>query len=322
MLMPPMLILPVANGVLPRPNGGTIAGMFAMEQGKMLAELGVGRDLLVCPWVMDSQSLYPVGVLARLVDIRQHTVIGEHGQERAVLLAVLEGREHARWHSLRTAGGYIFSSSVEVLDLQGMRKEYPVISGAGWSPAGGYTEFRDKSDIPVTIYGTDLMTGEEVSITANLGGLVEQEQAHTIEHAIIRALKVYGLCSVRTLLASIARETDELKQTLEFSIKYTMPEFLGVTSSGVCGNPMTNLAHFYLAKEFVDNVRAGKSLDASLAAARRSTMSQLTQELGLTMQQGLRTLQGLKKGMSHDDTPLKVETCKKVISRFPFEPWG
>jgi hypothetical protein len=51
-------------------------------------------------------------------------------------------------------------------------------------------------------------------------------------------------------------------------------------------------------------------------------MSQLTQDLGLTMQQGVRVLQGLKKGMSHDDTPLKIDICKKVIGRFPLDPWG
>jgi hypothetical protein len=129
------------------------------------------------------------------------------------------------------------------------------------------------------------------------------------------------LCTVRTLLDSFDKETDELKQTLEFSMRYSMPEFLGITASGACGNPMTNLARFYLSQELISNIDAGKSLNASLADARRSTMSQLTQDLGVTMQQGQRVLQGLKKGMSHDDTQLKVEACKKVIGRFPFDPW-
>ena len=117
-------------------------------------------------------------------------------------------------------------------------------------------------------------------------------------------------------------ETDELKQSVEFSIRHTMPEALGITASGACGNPMTNLAQFYLAQEFVDSIKAGNSLTASIDNARRMTMSQLTGNIGLTMQQGIRTLQGLKKGMSHDDTLLKMETYKKVIERFPFEPWG
>ena len=101
-----------------------------------------------------------------------------------------------------------------------------------------------------------------------------------------------------------------------------MSEALGITASGICGNPLTNMAQFYMAQEFVDNIKAGKKLNASLADARRTTMSQLTNDIGLTMQQGLRTLQGLKKGMSHDDSLLKMNTYKKVIRRFPFEPWG
>ena len=51
-------------------------------------------------------------------------------------------------------------------------------------------------------------------------------------------------------------------------------------------------------------------------------MSQLAGELGITMQRDLRVLQGLKKGMSHDDTPLRVEAGKRVIGRFPVDPWG
>lgn len=189
-------------------------------------------------------------------------------------------------------------------------------------PAGGYTEFRSKTDIPVTLYGTDLESGKEVSIKANLGGLVEQEHAHTIEHAVIRALKTYGLCTAKTLLEAMTKETAELKHSVETSIKYNLPEVLGLTASGACGNPMTSLAQFYLAQTFVSNVAAGNSLTESLTKARRATMSKLTQDLELTMQPGVRVLQGLKKGMSHDDTPLKIEICKKVIGRFPSDPWG
>ena len=159
----------------------------------------------------------------------------------------------------------------------------------------------------MTIYGIDLETSREVSITANLGGLVGKEQAHTIEHAIIRALSTYGLCTPRTMMESLVKETTELKQSLEFSIRHTMPEALGITASGICGNPLTNMAQFYLAQEFVDNIKAGKKLNDSLANARRATMSQLTSDMGLTMQQGLRTLQGLKKGMSHDDSIVENE---------------
>lgn len=319
----PFMILPVANGVLPRPSGGRIQGAFIMEQGGVLLnQAGKGRDILVCPWVADSESLYPVGVIARIVDIETRTVPDETAGEIQVILVVLEGRGHARWHSLRQTGGIIFSTDIEHLDFYEMRKEYPVISGAGWQPAGGFTEFRAASDIPVTIYGTDLATGQQISISANLGGLVEQEQAHTIEHAIIRSLRIYGLCTVRTLLDSILKETDELKKSIEYSIQFAMPEFLGRTATGACGNVMTNLAQFYMTQRFVDNLDAGNSLNESLHKARRAAMSQLTSELGLTMDREFRTLQGLKKGMSHDDTPLKVDICKRVLSRFPYEPWG
>lgn len=319
----PLIILPVANGMLPRPAGGRIQGAFMLEQGNfLLNQAGKGQDILVCPWSADDGELYPVGVIARIIDAQAQTLVDETMGEIQVLLAALEGRGHARWHSLRHTDSFLFTHDIEQFNFREMRKEYPVISGAGWQPAGGFTEFRSKTDIPVTIYGTDLETGQAVSVSANLGGLVEREQAHTIEHAIIRALRVYGLCTVKTLLDSIAKETNELKQSIEYGIQFAMPEFLGRTATGACGNEMTNLAQFYLAQGFVENLNAGKSLNESLVKARRSTMSQLSGELGLTMRHGLRTLQGLKKGMSHDDTPLKIDVCKKVLNRFPYEPWG
>lgn len=317
-----MLILPVANGVLPRPGGGRITGMFMVEQGgQVLADLGSGQDILACPWLHQEKALYPIGVVCRIMDVAENTVPDEGGQEIRILIAMLEGREHARWHTLKQAGKYVYTTELERMDFAMLRSEYPTISGAGWAPAGGFTEFRSKDDIPVTIYGSDLQTGREVSITANLGGVVSQEQAHTIEHALIRSLQTYGLCTARTLAESLLQETDELKRSLDFSIRYTMPETLGVTASGACGNAMTNMAQMYLANDFVANLQAGRGLEESLAKARQSTMSQLTQDLGLTMHSGLRVLQGLKKGMSHDDTLHKLETYKKIIRKFPFDPW-
>ncbi len=317
-----MLVFPVANGVLPKPQGGRITGMFVVEQGgQMLVDIGVGNDIVACPWIVDEQALYPVGVISRIVDLDENSIVDTAGQEIPVLIAVLEGREHVRWLSLKQTGQYLQSDELEELDFRLMRKEYPVISSAGWMPEGGYTEFRDSMDIPVTVYGKNLQTGQQISIEANLGGLVTQEQAHTIEHAIIRSLRTYCLCTPRTLAASIVQETDELKKSLDFSIRHSMPETLGLTASGACGNAMTNMAQIYLAHDFVQNMQAGKSLNDSLIKARRTTMSQLTQDLGLTMQSGLRVLQGLKKGLSHDDTPLKLEIYKKVIKRFPMNPW-
>lgn len=317
-----MLVFPVANGVLPRPQGGRITGMFMVEQGgQMLADIGVGNDIVACPWVVDEQALYAVGVVSRIADLAENKITDAAGADIPVLIAVLEGREHVRWHNLKQTGHNVYTDELEELDWRFIRKEYPVVSGAGWMPEGGYTEFRDRMDIPVTVYGKDLQSGQDVNITANLGGLVTQEQAHTIEHAMIRSLRTYCLCTPRTLADSIVQETDELKKSLDFSIRYSMPETLGLTASGACGNAMTNMAQIYLAHDFVQNLEAGKSLNDSLAKARKTTMSQLTQDLGLTMQSGLRVLQGLKKGMSHDDTLLRLEIYKKVIRRFPISPW-
>lgn len=314
-----MLILPVANGVLPNPQGGLVSGAFAVaDQNKFVAK--VGQDVLVCPWIADEASLYPVGVVARILRVWAQPVSDADGQEHSVSMAMLEGRGHARWNTLHVVDSSIFSSDINLMQLKAKRKEYPAISGAGWLPAGGFTEFRDKTDIVVTVYGTNLEAGREVSIRANLGGLVTEEQAHTIEHGIIRALSTYGLCTPRTLLTEMAKETDELKQSVEWGMRFAMPEVIGRTSTGACGNPMSNLAQFYLTKELIDNVAAGKSVAQSLHDARRSAMSQLTADLGITTTEGIRVLAGLKRGMRHDDTRLKVDTLKKIISRFPFEP--
>ena len=100
-----------------------------------------------------------------------------------------------------------------------------------------------------------------------------------------------------------------------------MPEVLGQTQAGACGNPMTNLAQFYMFQELSDQLKTGDKTSFSLDKARRSVMSRLTGEMGLTTTPGIRALQGLKKGMRHDDSPLSLELCKKVLKRFPLEPW-
>jgi hypothetical protein len=315
--------MPVANGIMPRPQGGKIRGMFIGGQVEcVLSEMDRQQEILVCPWLEREGGLYPVGVLARVVELSQETAADENGNQLKLLLVTLEGTDHARWKTYNTSKSCIFSGDIERLNLKIMRKDYPCISGAGWVPAGGYTEFRGKLDIPVTVYGDDLETGQKIEISANLGGLVTQEQAHTLEHAIIRALKYCGLCTPRTLLQAVIQEAEELKQSVEAGIRFTLPEVLGRTKSGMCGNPMTQLAQFYLNDQFEENLEAGKSLGRSLAEARRSAMSQLTQDIGLTTRPGLRVLQGLKKGMSHDDTILKLEIYKKVIGRFPRDPWS
>ena len=316
-----MFLLPVANGILPRPYGGKVIGMFLAEQIQWIKDyVDIGDDILICPWVLDTKSLYPVGVVARVNKMDSSRVFNEELEQVTVVFIEFEGREHARWKLLDSKVPFV-CTSYEMLDFKVMRKEYPVISGAGWHLEGGYTEFRHKEDIPVTIYGTDLETQQKVFISANLGGIATQEQAHTIEHAIIRALNLYGLCTARTLLEAIIAETNELKASVEYGIENVMPEVFGVTASGACGNPLTNLAQVYLAEGFMNNVKAGRSLNESIENARRTTMSQLTQDVGLTMNRGIRTLQGLKKGMAHDDTQLRYDKYKKIIARFPLSPW-
>ncbi|MCL4423937.1 MAG: hypothetical protein M1553_00455, partial [Firmicutes bacterium] len=147
------------------------------------------------------------------------------------------------------------------------------------------------------------------------------EQAHTLEHSIIRSLQQNGICTQKTLTVSMKRETDELKQSVEMAYRYQRPEFFGVTSSGSCGNPLSNLAQFHLVGELVEKLKEGASLFESLEVARRKTLSKLSGELELSTQKGLRCLQGLKKGMFHDDTVLGKDLLRRVLGRFPFSPW-
>ena len=70
-----------------------------------------------------------------------------------------------------------------------------------------------------------------------------------------------------------------------------------------------------------EQIKQNDAVGFSLDKARRAVMSRLTGELGLTSEPGLRALQGLKKGMAHDDSPLGIDLCKKILRRFPLEPW-
>ncbi|MCX7970513.1 MAG: hypothetical protein N3A57_02990 [Negativicutes bacterium] len=316
------MLVPVANGVLPRPNGGRIIGAFAGDTPyPVMKNLIPGGDIVLCPWVAAEGRLFPVGVLTRVVRVWEAEGQDEQGGSVPLLMAQLEGVAHGRWHRPYNQRGVIWAASVEQVSFAAVRHNYPVISGAGWMPEGGYTEFRSQWDLPVTIYGYDLMDGSPLKISGNLGRLVSQEQAHTIEHAIIRALTTYGLCTAKTLAAALAAETDELKHSLELGFRFALPEVLGQTSTGACGNQMTQLAQLYMHQEIIDSIDRGQSLPQAVGNARRRTMSQLTSQLGLTSRAGLRVLQGLKKGMSHDDTPIKLEVGKRIIKRFPLSPW-
>jgi hypothetical protein len=244
------------------------------------------------------------------------------GNEPAPFLSmIIEGGTHARWNTLTTSRGFIMAEGLETQDFRRLRSDYPVVSGAGWAPQGGFTEFRSLGDIPVTLYGNDIERGVAVSLTGNLKGLVSLEAAHTIEHAMIRSLRAYGLCTARTLQEAMREETAELTWSVEKSMQYALPEVLGNTQAGVCGNPMTNMAHFYMFQELSEQARENGAGERALQQARRAVMSRLTGDLGLTTEPGLRALQGLKKGMRHDDSPLSLDLCKKILGRFPLEPW-
>lgn len=313
------LLVPVINGVLPRPGGGRSAGAFLeMERGLRL-ETGVG--VFVCPLVPATGRLYRVGVLAKVVDTRNQ-VVEIPGKEPAPFrMTLLEGTTHARWNTMQFSQGSLLVEGLEPLDFQALRSQYPVVSGAGWVPQGGYTEFRSLADIPVTLYGNDIERNFPLELRANLKGLVSMETAHTIEHAMIRSLRTYGLCTARTLQESMRQETEELTWSVERSMQFALPDVLGQTQAGACGNPMTNLAQFYMAEEFSEQLKVGNGNGLALDRARRAVMSRLTGELGLTTEPGLRSLQGLKKGMLHDDSLLSLDLCKRVLSRFPLEPW-
>ncbi len=138
---------------------------------------------------------------------------------------------------------------------------------------------------------------------------------------MIRSLRTYGLCTARTLQESMRLEAEELTWSVEKSMQFAMPEILGQTQAGACGNPMTHLAQFYMFQELSEQLKGGNEINLSLDRARRAVMSRLTEDMGLTTEPGLRSLQGLKKGMRHDDSPLGNELCKRILSRFPLEPW-
>ena len=315
------LLIPVVNGILPRPGGGRAMGGFLAGTPEQTLPLESGDHVFICPLLSATGSLYRVGVLATVTDICRQQ-LDMPGHDPVPFLSVLvEGNTHARWDTLSLQRGAVMAEDLEPQDFRKMRSDYPVVSGAGWAPQGGFTEFRSLGDIPVTLYGYDIETNLPVELSGNLRGLVSLEAAHTIEHAMIRSLRTYGLCTARTLQEAMRDETNELTWSVEKSMRYALPEVLGNTQAGVCGNPMTNMAQFYMFRELSEQSRNGAVGEDALGKARRSVMSRLAGELGLTTEPGLRALQGLKKGMMHDDSPLSLDLCKKILARFPLEPW-
>ena len=314
--------IPIINGVLPRTDGGVLQGVFLEPFfANMLAKTGVGGDIFLFPLSTDDQRTYPVGVLARIEDLWKDK-IPQTG--KSALFARVSGRDRCKAKSFAVSKEGLLALDLEKIDIHELRSSgYPVICGAGWYPTGGYTSFgSDRRDVEITIYGFDLETGKDVVIVGHLGKEIEPEKAHTVEHAIIRSLKNYAMCTPKTLRECMERETEELKWSVEIGIAKKLPEMFGVTRSGFCGNPLTQMASFYLSEELKKQITSGANIIDSLNTARNKTVSKLTKEMDISTQKGVRHLQGLKKGMFHDDTPEEMSVIKKVIQKFPANPWS
>ncbi|MDD4569570.1 MAG: hypothetical protein PHE70_05540 [Tepidanaerobacteraceae bacterium] len=314
--------IPIVNGVLPRPDGGVLQGVFLDPFfANILKSAGVGNDILLFPLSADDQRAYPVGVLARIEDLWMDKISQDGGA--MALFARVIGRERSKAKSFSLSNEGLIALDLERIDIHELRSSgYPVICGAGWHPSGGYTTFgSNRKDVEITIYGFDLETGKDVAIVGYLGKELEAEKAHTVEHAIIRSLKNYSMCTPKTLRVCMERETEELKWSVEFGIAKKLPEVFGVTRSGICGNPMTQMASYYLSEEFKNQIESGENLLDSLTTARKKTVSRLTNEMDISSRKGIRELQGLKKGMFHDDTPEEMKILRRVITKFPANPW-
>lgn len=319
-----LLLVPVTNGMFPRPDGGTIKGAF-LDPGSigLLEGLDRGYSLFLCPYSADRGGFYPVGIVAEIGRVwSQRMYLSNFNMVQEITMCEVTGKTRAKASSLAAEDKRLVARNIKMLDFKELRgKGYPIIEGAGWQALGGQTETRGASDIRVTIYGQNLETQERLGIQGNMGRLVKPEQAHSIEHGIIRSLSQYGLCTPRTLVESLQIETGELKQSVEAGFKWGKPEIFGVTSSGSCGNPLTNLAHFYLEREVFRQLSEGEGLFRSIDEARRKTLSRLTETLDISTSWGLRALQGLKKGMLHDDAGQSPGKMAVVLSRFPASPW-
>lgn len=318
-----LLALPVGNGIFPR-CGGSIRGLFLDAFSlRTLVQLRRGSVAFLVPLTMGGQALYPAGMLVRIEGLEKaETMDAVTWNKGEVLVARLTGLAHARAKRFVAERRFIVAEDVEELDLNRLRSlNQPVISGAGWQPQGGYTEPRSLKDITITIYGNDF-DGNQVEIRGQVGGLVTPEQAHTVEHAIIRILREYGICTPKNLAWAMKEETTELKQSLALGFAFKLPEILGQTSSGYCGNPMTNLAHFYLGQELARFLHEGEILPVALERARTRTLARLTRDLDLGSQPEVFALRGLKLGMLHDDSELLKRTLRRVLSRFPTDPWS
>jgi len=314
-------VIPVSNGVFPRPGSRSINGILLDSYG-MRAQ-AVSDVCFLCPPTLDGRRIYPVGVLAafgkrRLIEV----YVGSSMHKRTVLAIEFQGLERARVGTLVVSKGILWGQDITELNLSKLKEEgYPCIDGAGWRADSGRTIMKGIGDVPVQIEGSEHGTGRQVSITANLGEIVEPAQAHTIEHAIIRSLQSLGICTPKSLIECIKIETDALKASVEIGYRLRRPEVFGITDTGMCGNPLTQMAQVYMIQEIQELIEE-ESFDLSgLQKARNRTLSRLFSELDISMEKGLRVLQGLKTGMMHEDFSPPPSLAKAILHRFPLSPW-
>lgn len=321
-------VIPVANGVLPRPEGGVVTGIFVNPYAaSVLQEAGPEADILLCPYSVARGKLYPVGVMVSVQEAWMQPVYlgGPAGPYRKVtaLFARVSGRGRYRAGSFSRRGRTVLASRLDAVDVAALRGQgYPVLDGAGWQALGGHTSFQGADDVLVTLEGVEYESGRRVQLTGNVGGIIPPDQAHTVEHGIIRALAQYALCTPRLLRETFAQEGRELEQSLDVGFRLRLPEVFGVTRTGACGNPLSDLAHFYLARELVERLAEGEPFPRSLEAARNVTLSRLVEDLDLTDRAPFRVPRALKHGMFHDDTLPDLTTLKRVLARFPASPWS
>lgn len=317
-------VIPVVNGVLPRPEGGALTGIFLdPSAARTLQRLGGENACLLLPYVHDRERLYPSGVAVKAGKMwTQEVYLLEPQRKVRALFAQVQGVGRYRSSGFRLEKGILVAEDAEPLDLRELRGEgYPCIEGGGWQALEGQTLTKGYDDLPVTIHGVDYEDGSPLELEANLGGLLSPEHAHTVEHGILRCLNQYGLCSPRTLAAAVAAETAELRHSVDVGYRLRAPEVFGVTSTGACGNPMAHLAQFHLAREILKGVESGQSLLESVETGRKRALSRIAEELELTTTGGLRVMQGLKKGMWHDDSRLDSPMLVRILQRFPPSPW-
>ncbi len=314
-------VVPVTNGMIPR-ESQELTGVFLDEWvQRLFSATGPGGTVLLLPYDPET-GLYPVGSAVSVEDAwQQRVIVSPSFAMRDAMFAHVVGKGTAKAGGFDTEGGALIAEDVEPVDLEALRGKYPIIDGAGWTALEGSTETRSRDDIRVEIYGST-HEGEPVVLHANLGGIVSPEIAHTVEHAVIRSLSTCAMATAKTMRKAMDLESRDLKDSLSVGYRLRMPEFFGVTATGMCGNPLTGLAHFYLADELQKNLRRGESLPESLESARLRALSKATGELELSTRKGARVLQGLKQGMMHDDSPVSLDRLKSVLERFPMSPWS